>query len=68
MPIARMGTYGAITGLLLGCIIALLYQIPWEEALYRTSILIFSGAWMSATLALLDQLLPKTSQSKKDRV
>lgn len=49
---------GMITGLLFGCAISLIQNIPMNDALFRIFILTSAGAWMGVMLAWLNQLLP----------
>jgi len=49
---------GMLTGLLFGCAISLIQNIPVSEALFRIFILTSAGAWMGILLAWLNQLLP----------
>ena len=59
MSVRYVSTYGGVTGLLLGIIVVLIYDLPLIEGGFRVLTLGVCGAWMGAILAWLDQLLPQ---------
>jgi len=51
-------TSGALTGLLFGCAICLIQNIPVVDSLFRIFVLTFAGAWMGILLSWLNQIIP----------
>ncbi|OIO67515.1 MAG: hypothetical protein AUJ57_11075 [Zetaproteobacteria bacterium CG1_02_53_45] len=51
-------TSGALTGLLFGCAICLIQNIPVVDSLFRVFVLTFACAWMGVLLAWLNQIIP----------
>ncbi len=57
---------GMLTGLLFGCAISLIQNIPVADALFRIFILTSAGAWMGVLLAWLNQLLPSKDNRQSE--
>jgi len=54
----QAGLAGMLTGLLFGCAVCLIQNIPLSSAMFRIFILTLAGSWMGVLLGWLNQLLP----------
>lgn len=62
MTVRDLSTCGGCAGFLLGTVIALVYDMPLGDAVYRLLTLSVCGAWMGAIFSWLDHLLSHSGE------
>jgi len=65
MPARHAAACGGIVGLLLGVIVALVYDMQVTDAAFRLLILTLGGAWMGSILAGINGLLMPAKEDQQ---
>lgn len=66
MPVYQASLYGATLGFLSGLVIALIFNLGFADAIFRSLILTIGGGWIGMLLAWLNALLPQTASEEAD--
>ena len=65
MPARHAAACGGIVGLLLGVIVAFVYDMQMTDAAFRLLVLTLGGAWMGSILAGIDGYLMPAQKDQK---